>query len=671
MTRTSLYRMDAAYDVVVIGAGHAGCEAALAAARVGARVLVLTPNLDRIGFMPCNPSIGGPAKGHIVMEIDALGGEMARAIDRTALQIRTLNESKGPAVQALRAQADKALYSLAMKEALELQPGVELRQEAVIAVEAEATHGLPRMRSVTTDAGNTYRCGAAVVTAGTFLRGSMIAGGWRASGGRAGDGASQGLAVAIGDVGIRLRRLKTGTPPRIDARSIDFALTQTEPGSDTPLWFSMDGRQGGLERIELPPLSIFPGRTDGWRTQLPCYLVQTNTDGHALIAANADRSPMFTGAIQGIGARYCPSIEDKVMRFRDKASHGLFLEPEGWRTAEIYVQGANTSLPHDVQLAFLRTIPALRDARITRFGYAVEYDAIEPTELTPWFASKRVDGLFLAGQVNGTSGYEEAAGQGLLAGLNAARYVSRQTPLTLGREQAYIGVMADDLTTQEFNEPYRMLTSRAEHRLVLRSDNAHARLAATAHAAGLISSARFSAVQRECDSIARLITALASVRLSPNTATNEVLRRHALPAASKSSSALEFARRSDVSLSDLLPALAMLGSHVPAIEPDLRARAEIEVKYQAYVDKELAQIDRVRGMESALIPGWVDFAALSGLSNEAREKLSAVRPTTLGQAGRIAGVRPSDVAVLLVHLKRAASGHDALPASEPERMHAS
>jgi tRNA uridine 5-carboxymethylaminomethyl modification enzyme len=671
MTRTSLYRMDAAYDVVVIGAGHAGCEAALAAARVGARVLVLTANLDRIGFMPCNPSIGGPAKGHIVMEVDALGGEMARAIDRTALQIRTLNESKGPAVQALRAQADKALYSLVMKEALELQPGVEVRQEAVVAVEAEATHGLPRVRSVTTDAGNTYRCAAAVITAGTFLRGSMIAGGWRADGGRSGDGASQGLAVAIGDVGIRLRRLKTGTPPRIDARSIDFSLTTVEPGSDTPLWFSMDGRRGCLERIELPPLSIFPGRTDGWRTQLPCYLVQTNQAGHDVIAANADRSPMFTGAIQGIGARYCPSIEDKVMRFRDKASHGLFLEPEGWRSAEIYVQGANTSLPHDVQLAFLRTIPALGDARITRYGYAVEYDAIEPTELTPWFASKRVDGLYLAGQVNGTSGYEEAAGQGLLAGLNAARFVARQDPITLGREQAYIGVMADDLTTQDFLEPYRMLTSRAEHRLVLRADNAQARLAAIAHAAGLISTARLSEVQRESASIAQFITALASVRLSPNSATNAALGKHALPLASKSASALDYARRSDVSLSDLQPALALLGAVLPDIEPELRARAEIEIKYQAYVDKELAQIERVRGMESAPIPAWFDYAALAGLSNEAREKLSAVRPATLGQAGRIAGVRPSDIAVLLVHLKRTSPIVHASPTSEPEQAHAS
>ena len=653
MMRTSLYRTDAAYDVVVIGAGHAGCEAALAAARAGARVLVLTPNLDRIGFMPCNPSIGGPAKGHIVMEIDALGGEMARAIDRTALQIRTLNESKGPAVQALRAQADKVLYSLAMKEALERQPGVELRQEAAIAVEAQHVSGMPRVQSITTDVGNTYRCGAVVITAGTFLRGSMIAGDWRAVGGRSGDGASTGLALAIGDVGIRLRRLKTGTPPRIDARSIDFSQTSIEPGSDAPLWFSFAGQHGQLDRLALPPLSIFPGRTDGWRTQLPCYLVHTNEAGHAVIAANVDRSPMFTGAIVGVGTRYCPSIEDKVMRFRDKASHGLFLEPEGWRTTEVYVQGANTSLPHDVQLAFLRTIPALRAARITRHGYAVEYDAVEPTELTPWFASKRVDGLYLAGQVNGTSGYEEAAGQGLLAGVNAARFVAGQAPLTLGRDQAYIGVMADDLTTQDFVEPYRMLTSRAEHRLVLRSDNAHDRLAAIAHAACLISDRRLAEVEAERADINRLLAALAAVRLTPNSATNDLLARHALPLATKSHTALEYARRSDVPLNVLLPALTALGAALPEIGPRLSARSEIEIKYQAYIDKEQAQIERVRGIENARIPNRIDFMTLTGLSNEAREKLTAVRPTTLGQAGRVAGVRPSDVAVLLVHLKHA------------------
>ncbi|HYI15155.1 MAG TPA: tRNA uridine-5-carboxymethylaminomethyl(34) synthesis enzyme MnmG, partial [Thermomicrobiales bacterium] len=646
------------YDVIVIGAGHAGCEAALAAARSGARVLVLTPNLDRIGYMPCNPSIGGPAKGHIVVEVDALGGEMARAIDRTALQIRLLNASKGPAVQALRAQADKTLYSMAMKEALELQPGVELRQESAIRVNVQNLNGSPRVTSVETDFGVIYQCGAAVITAGTFLRGSMIAGSWRSAGGRSGESADTGLAMSIGDVGIRLRRLKTGTPPRIDARTIDFGLTEVQPGTDTPLWFSLAGRSAEIERIELPPIAVYPGRTDGWRTQLPCYHVESNEAGHDLIVANVDRSPMYNGSIDGIGPRYCPSIEDKVMRFRHKTSHGLFLEPEGWRTTEIYVQGANTSLPHDVQLGFLRTIPALREARITRFGYAVEYDAIEPTELTPSFASKRVAGLFLAGQVNGTSGYEEAAGQGLLAGINAARYVAGAAPLVLRRDEAYIGVMADDLTTQEFVEPYRMLTSRAEHRLHLRSDNADFRLAEIAHAAGLIDDERRSRIARDRQSIDALLAELDAFHVSPNSATNERLGHFDLPAVSRSMTALDFARRPGVTLDVLLAALAPMRpalNQFTNLDAHVLTQAGIEATYHAYVEKQQAHIDRARRMEDALIPVGFDYNSIPGLRNEAREKLLNVRPTTVGQATRIAGVTPSDIAVLLVHVRRASA----------------
>jgi tRNA uridine 5-carboxymethylaminomethyl modification enzyme len=644
------------YDVVVIGAGHAGCEAALAAARLGCRVLVLTPNLDRIGYMPCNPSIGGPAKGHIVAEIDALGGEMASAIDRTALQIRTLNTSKGPAVQALRAQADKALYSMAMKEALESQNGLELKQDAARSVTVTATRSGPRVGAVETDLGARYRCGAAVVTAGTFLRGSMIAGEWSAAGGRAGDTSAARLAASIGDVGIRLRRLKTGTPPRVDARTIDFTATEIQTGSNAPLWFSSAGRCGAIERLELPPLEIYPSATHGWRTQLPCYLVHTNEVSHAVIRANVDRSPMFNGTIQGVGPRYCPSIEDKVMRFPQKDQHGLFLEPEGWRTHEVYVQGANTSLPVDVQEAMLRSIPALRDVQITRYGYAVEYDAVEPTEMTPWFASKRVDGLFLAGQVNGTSGYEEAGGQGLLAGLNAARFVSGSDPLTLRRDEAYIGVMADDLTTMEFIEPYRMLTARAEHRLILRADNAEDRLAELAYEAGLIDGTRIERVRDDRRRIADVGERLNGVHLSPNGATEAELRAAGLPPASRSQTAEEYLRRPDVTLERLMPVLRKI--HPRSFEDvrlsaDLSAALEVQVKYQAYIDKEVQQIERVRSMESARVPRDLDYASLSGLRNEAREKLAAVRPTTLGQAGRIAGVTAGDVAVLAVKLRSA------------------
>jgi len=659
MTETLTSLPPTTYDVIVIGAGHAGCEAALAAARTGASVLVLTPNLDRIGYMPCNPSIGGPAKGHIVAEIDALGGEMARAIDRTALQIRLLNASKGPAVQALRAQADKTLYSMVMKEALELQPGVELRQEAAIRVNVQSVNGHPRVSSVETNMGSTYRCGAAVITAGTFLRGSMIAGEWRSDGGRSGEGADTGLAMSIGDVGIRLRRLKTGTPPRIDARTIDYELTELQPGSEEPLWFSLDGRLGTIERIELPPIAHYPGQTTGWRTQLPCYHVETNEAGHQLIVDNVSRSPMYNGSIEGVGPRYCPSIEDKVMRFRHKTSHGLFLEPEGWRTTEVYVQGANTSLPQDVQLAFLRTIPALRNARITRFGYAVEYDAVEPTELTPSFASKRVEGLFLAGQVNGTSGYEEAAGQGLLAGVNAARFVAGQSPLTLRRDESYIGVMADDLTTQEFIEPYRMLTSRAEHRLHLRADNADYRLANLAHEAGLIDGRRHERIRRDRATIDGLIKCLDGFHVSPNVATNEALARFDLPPVARSMTALDYSRRPGVTLDRLLPALAPLRPEVGTVadtDPHLLRQATIEATYHAYVEKQQQHIDRARRMEDMQIPVDFDYISIPGLRNEAREKLALVRPTTVGQASRIAGVTPSDIAVLLVHVRRAAAG---------------
>ncbi len=517
------------FDVVVIGAGHAGIEAALAAARSGSTTLILTPNLDRIGFMPCNPSIGGPAKGHLVRDLDALGGEMGRAIDRTAIQVRLLNTSKGPAVQALRAQADKTLYQMAMKEALELQERLTVRQELVKDVEVQASNGERRVVAVTTDHGNRYLAGAVVVTAGTFFRGNMIAGEWRAPGGRAGDVASVELSSSLRDIDIQLRRLKTGTPPRIDARTVDFEQTKVHAGSSDPLWFSFDGQHGNVERLELPALTIFPGvERDGWRPQMPCYLVHTNPNTHEIIAANIDRAPMYNGSIEGTGPRYCPSIEDKIVRFRDKPAHGLFLEPEGWRTTELYVQGANTSLPHDVQLDFLRTIPALRNVSITRYGYAVEYDAIDSTELTLTMEAKQVRGLFLAGQVCGTSGYEEAAGQGIIAGLNASCSVQGSEPLILRRDESYIGVMIDDLTTQEFVEPYRMLTSRAEYRLLLRSDNAESRLSEIGYRFGLIDHARMQTVKQEDAIIRTAIEALNGHFLSDNERVRSLLREQAL-----------------------------------------------------------------------------------------------------------------------------------------------
>ncbi len=642
------------YDVVVIGAGHAGCEAALAAARMGAKVLVLTPNLDRIGFMPCNPSIGGPAKGHIVAEVDALGGVMAETIDRTSIQIRTLNTSKGPAVQALRAQADKVLYSMTMKETLERQEGLELLQDSATRVVIDNAFSPPRVRSVETGLGFRFDCQTAVITAGTFLRGSMIAGTWKESGGRAGDAAVNELATSIGDVGIRLRRLKTGTPPRVDARTIDFEQTEAQFGSPDPLWFSDAGRRGVLSPLEFEPLPAYPDVTTGWRTQLPCYLVHTNATSHQQIRDNASRSPMFDGTIQGTGPRYCPSIEDKVMRFPHKGSHGLFLEPEGWRTHEVYVQGANTSLPADVQIGMLRAIPALRDARIMRFGYAVEYDAVEPTELTPWFAAKRIDGLFLAGQVNGTSGYEEAAGQGLLAGANAALYAMGKSPFTLGREDAYIGVMADDLTTMEFIEPYRMLTSRAEHRMLLRSDNASDRLADRAAELNLIGSDRYARIVETRSRVDAIISSLGSVHFSPNRNTNELLADAGLPPVARSQTAEEYLRRPEAGLERLLPVLRIVHPEEfeeVQIDSPVSTTIDIRVKYKAYIEKEMQQIERVRAMESARIPSSLDYLSLPGLRNEAREKLDGVQPTTLGQASRIAGVTAGDIAVLAVRLR--------------------
>jgi tRNA uridine 5-carboxymethylaminomethyl modification enzyme len=515
---------------------------------------------------------------------------------------------------------------------------------------------------VRTEQGNRYLAGTVVVTAGTFLRGSMIAGEWRAQGGRAGDPAAAALSSSLCDVGIRLRRLKTGTPPRVDFRSVDLSQAELQPGSDQPLWFSFDGVHGRIERLELPTLGVYPGVSrDGWRVQLPCYLVHTNPETHEIIAANIHRAPMYNGSIEGIGPRYCPSIEDKVSRFRDKSSHGLFLEPEGWRTAELYVQGANTSLPQDVQLAFLRTIPALRDVSITRFGYAVEYDAIDSSELSLTMEAKRISGLFLAGQVCGTSGYEEAAGQGLIAGLNAAAFTQGAEPLILRRDQSYIGVMIDDLTTQEFIEPYRMLTSRAEHRLLLRSDNADSRLAGIGYGYGLIDRQRYLVVQAETEQLGRMLDALAGVHLSDSGRTRDLLSRVGLPVINRSMTALEYVRRQDVTYNRLARALTIGGIRAPSVDawelPErLATRVEVDARYAAYIEKELAQVERARRLESRRIPEQVDFSALPSLRTEAREKLARFRPLTVGQAIRIAGVTPGDVAVLLVHLERLEAG---------------
>ncbi|MGH2557475.1 MAG: tRNA uridine-5-carboxymethylaminomethyl(34) synthesis enzyme MnmG [Thermomicrobiales bacterium] len=640
------------YDVIVAGAGHAGCEAGLAAARAGCRTLVVTPNLDRVGYMPCNPSIGGPGKSHIVAEVDALGGEMARAADRAALQIRLLNTSKGPAVQAVRAQEDKLLYALAMKEALELQPNLELCQDEILDVLFDGKRrDRPVVRGVITRSRGQIRATSVVITAGTFLRGALVAGESRYSGGRAGEAADAELAGSLRDIGFQLRRLKTGTPPRVDARSIDFSACEPQDGSETPLWFSRDGAAGELEPLSLPPLSLHrvSPHTDWWRRQLACFRVGTHPSTHDVIRANLDRAPMFNGLIEGIGPRYCPSIEDKVARFPDKISHPIFIEPEGWRTAELYVQGFSTSLPFDVQDASLRTIPAFRHARITRYGYAVEYDAVDPSELTLSLESKRIGGLFLAGQVNGTSGYEEAAGQGVIAGVNAANFAREIEPLVLGRDQAYIGVMIDDLVSKPFDEPYRMLTSRAEYRLHLRCDTADDRLADTAAAHGLISASRLGAIHREHELIARTRECLAAIRFSPSPRDTGRLRAAGIGPSTRPVSAVDLLRRPEVSFDQIASVVGEVAALLPL---SIRKRVEDQVKYEAFVEREQREIARRAALEHRPLSRSIDYAAIQGLRIEARAKLAQTRPTTFGQASRLSGVTPADIAVLLIHAAR-------------------
>lgn len=644
------------YDVVVIGAGHAGCEAALAAARAGCRTIVLTPNLDRVGFMPCNPSIGGPGKSHLVAEIDALGGEMARAADRAVLQVRCLNTSKGPAVRAIRAQEDKTLYAIAMKEALEQQPLLDLCQDEVVDLTVEHGSGdTPRVTGVITRHQGTISAAAVVVTAGTFLRGAMISGTDRTSGARAGDRADLELSSAISGSGFRLRRLKTGTPPRIDARTVDFRTCESQPGSETPLWLSRDGAIGDLEPLVLAPMDVLRGfASEGWRPQLSCFQISTNPATHDVIRANLHLAPMFNGSIEGIGPRYCPSIEDKVARFGDKPSHPIYLEPEGWRTTELYVQGMSTSLPSAVQEAALRTIPALRDVRITRYGYAVEYDAVDPEELYSTLETRRIESLFFAGQINGTSGYEEAAAQGIMAGINAAASVSGRPKLVLRRDQAYIGVMIDDLVSKPFDEPYRMLTSRAEFRLSLRPSTADARLAEIAAEHGLITSERLACVRAEVELTGTAVSELSTAILTTSSTDEMHLTSVGIEPLTKAMSAVELLRRPEVRIDQVLTALSRSGKGLTqSITPRVRELVEEEIKYGAFVQRERREVERRHALEHHAIPDSTDFQAVPGLRFEATAKLIKHRPSTIGEASRLSGVTPSDIAALLIHATRA------------------
>ena len=633
------------YDVIVVGAGHAGCEAALAAARMRCRTLLVTMNLDLIATMPCNPGVGGPAKGHLVKEIDALGGEMAHNLDKTFIQIRMLNLSKGPAVRAPRAQADKRLYSLAMKHALESTPNLDIKQGLVEKLLIEGD----RVKGVVTNLGVEWGGQTVILATGTFLGARIMTGEVAFPAGRAGEFPATGLSSSLRELGFTLDRLQTNTPPRINARTIDFAQTIPQLGSTLPLYFSFRQAASSFHDLEPHPVYPIPHQTD-WRPQLPCYLVYTNEDTHRIVRENLHRSPIASGFIEGVGPRYCPSFEEKIVRFSHKDSHQLFLEPEGWRTTEVYVQGMYTAMPYDVQLAMLHSIPALREAEIVRPGYAVEYDFVPPDQIKASLETKRVEGLFHAGQINGTSGYEEAAAQGIMAGVNATRKAQGKEPIVLRRDQAYIGVLIDDLVTKEITEPYRMMTSRAEYRLLLRQDNADLRLSPIGYEVGLLPRERYEAVEQKRKAIEDELMRLKETWLSPSEEVNKELQARGLDFLNDGVNALQLLRRPEVTyelLQTLIPSDLALASEI--IE-----HVTIEAKYAGYIEKQRREVERMKRLEERPIPPDFDYEIAVGLSNEAREKLHRFRPATVGQATRISGVNPADISVLLVYLEREA-----------------